>query len=242
MAVDREGSALPRGLDPRNTPPPRLGDSRPPRPSSWTRQTRGFGHWELAQPDALALELRVTLQGSGSQERPDSCPAHRPSQNTELEPASGRPLLLARGEGSEKGSTAEAADQLRLFLPVLIQALSLQLLPLEFVPLLNLQISVEVGQLQRRKIQLQEEKRGRLTTSCMVTNDSSEETDLREETPEAGRRSPGPGCSRSRSRSRTRMSKGPLCTAWSPPALRPQAHPPASVDTASQGSPRASAA
>ena len=150
---------------------------------------------------------------------------------------------MARGEGSEKRSTTEAADQLRLFLPVLIQALSLQLLPLEFIPLLNLQISVEVGQLQRRKIQLrEEEKRGRLTTSCMVTNDSPEETDLREETPEVGRTSRGPGCSRSRSRSRTRMSKGPLCTAWSPPALRPQAHPPASADTASSGSPGASAA
>ena len=150
---------------------------------------------------------------------------------------------MARGEGSEKRSTTEAADQLRLFLPVLIQALSLQLLPLEFIPLLNLQISVEVGQLQRRKIQLrEEEKRGRLTTSCMVTNDSPEETDLREETPEVGRTSRGPGCSRFRSRSRTRMSKGPLCTVWSPPALRPQAHPPASADTASSGSPGASAA
>lgn len=83
---------------------------------------------------------------------------------------------MARGEkrkGTEKRGTAEAADQLRLLLPVLIQALSLQLLPFEFIPFLNLQIGVEVGQLQRRKVQLREErKRGRLTTSRVVTNGS----------------------------------------------------------------------
>lgn len=86
--------------------------------------------------------------------------------------------------GARRG-TAEAADQLRLFLPILIQALSLQLLPLEFIPFLNLQIGVEVGQLQRRKIELRE-KRGRLTPSCTVTNDSPEETDLGEEMPGGG--------------------------------------------------------
>lgn len=103
-------------------------------------------------------------------------PARRPSQNNRPGPEPGRPLPLARGErrkGTEKRGTAEAADQPCLLLPVLIQTLSLQLLPFEFIPFLNLQISVEVGQLQRRKVQLREErKRGRLTTSRVVTNGS----------------------------------------------------------------------
>lgn len=54
--------------------------------------------------------------------------------------------------------------------------------------------------------------------------------------PEVGRRSRGPGSSGSCLRSGTGASKGPLSAAWSPAAFRPQAHPPASVDTVSPGS------
>ena len=59
--------------------------------------------------------------------------------------------------------TTEAAHQLCFLLPVFVQAFGLQLLPGEFIPFLYLQISMELGQLHRRQLQLGDTGRGPVT-------------------------------------------------------------------------------
>ena len=99
---------------------------------------------------------------------------------------------LPQTELRRRRGTAEAASQFCLLLAVLIQAFRLHLLPLEFVPFLYLQISVELRQSHRGKVQLRGRQRARDHQPHGAQPRSLGETGPGGEVPELGRWSQGP--------------------------------------------------
>lgn len=70
-----------------------------------------------------------------------------------------------------KKDTIEIAYKFCFFLSVFIQAFGLQFLPAEFIPFLDLQISMELRQFHRRKLKLPGDNRGHVTCDNRLRDD-----------------------------------------------------------------------